>query len=160
MLFPNTSIQDLTSEKIYGFFECKPVYLALLRYYAALFDKPRMQGFFKVGDADYRNGLLWWVMNEAWKEYGTLNPDLPYRWLAITKRSLYWDHIPSNFYPVALAILEKFDLERYQAAYHLPADEYEAMRRDLPEVLDGLRNYPSEKLASPMDENNWGHTDQ
>lgn len=160
MLFPNTTLEALTSDKVYEFTECKSVYLALLNYYAALYDKPRMLDRWNSGDADYRNGCLWWVMNEAWQEYWTLKPDLPYRWLAISKRALYWDHIPVNFYPVALAILEKFDLERYQAAYRLPTEEYEAMKRDLPEVLEVLRQYPLEKLAPPMDEDNWGFTDQ
>lgn len=56
------------------------------------------------------------------------------------------------------AILEKFDLARYQAAYKLPPEEYEAMKRDLPEVLESLRNYLADKLAPPMDKDNWGFT--
>jgi len=160
MLFPNTTLEELTSEKVYEFSECKPVYLALLKYYSDLYDYPFMAEKIKNNDADYRNGRLWWVMNEGWKSYGTVRPTMPMHWLAISKRALYWDHIPVNFYPVALAILEKFDLERYQASYRLPTEEYEAMKRDLPEVLEGLRQYPLEKLAPPMDEDNWGFTDQ
>ncbi|WP_144372137.1 hypothetical protein [Vogesella urethralis] len=160
MLFRNATIEELTSEKVYEFAECKPVYLALLDYYHRLLDSPSAKEDWDQSDDHGRNYELWWVMNEAWQEYGTLKPDLPYRWLAISKRVLYWDHIPVNFYPVALAILEKFDLERYQAAYRLPTEEYEAMKRDLPEVLEGLRQYPLEKLAPPMDEDNWGFTDQ
>lgn len=160
MLFPNTTIEELTSDKVYEFAECKPVYLALLKYYSDLYDYPYQEENWDEGDADYRNGRLWWVMNEGWKSFGTLNPILPMAWLSISKRALYWDHIPVNFYLVALAILEKFDLERYQAAYRLPTEEYEAMKRDLPEVLEGLRQYPLEKLAPPMDEDNWGFTDQ
>ena len=74
-------------------------------------------------------------------------------------KSLGVDHVPINFHPWALAILEHFDLERYHAAYHLPRDEYEAIARDLPVVLEGLRNYPVEKLAAPIDEDNWGYID-
>ena len=160
MLFPNTSLEELTSDKVYEFAECKPVYLALLKYYSDLYDYPYQQENWDEGDADYRNGRLWWVMNEGWKSFGTLNPILPMAWLSISKRVLYWDHIPVNFYPVALAILENFDLERYQKAYQLPQEEYEAMKRDLPVVLEGLRNYPADKLAPPMDEDNWGYNDQ
>ena len=160
MLFPNTSLEELTSDKVYEFSDCKPVYLALLKYYSDLYDYPFMAEKIKNNDADYRNGRIWWVMNEGWKSFGTLNPILPMAWLSISKRALYWDHIPVNFYPVALAILEKFDLERYQKAYQLPQEEYEAMKRDLPVVLEGLRNYPADKLAPPMDEDNWGYNDQ
>ena len=42
-----------------------------------------------------------------------------------------------------------------QAAYHMPAEEYEAVARDLPVVLQGLRDYPKERFAPPIDETNW-----
>ena len=99
-------------------------------------------------------------MNESWKSYGTVRPNAPIHWLAISKRALQLDHVPSNFYPWALAILEKFDLPRYQAAYHLPPEEYEAIARDLPLVLEGLRSYPPENLAPPIEEDDWGYNDQ
>ncbi len=67
--------------------------------------------------------------------------------------------MPINFHPWALAILKRFDLERYHAAYHLPRDEYEAIASDLPVVLEGLRNYPVAKLTAPIDEDNWGYID-
>ena len=159
-MFPNTTLNELTSDKVYEFPECKPVYLALLKYYSDLYDYSFMQENWNEGDADYRNGRLWWVMNEGWKSFGTLQAILPMAWLSISKRALYWDHMPSNFHPWALAIVGSFDLARYQAAYHLPMDEYEAMQRDLPVVLEGLRNYPADKFAPPMDEDNWGYTDQ
>jgi len=60
----------------------------------------------------------------------------------------------------ALAILEKFDLPRYQAAYKLPLEEYQAIARDLPVVLQGLRDYLHDRLAPPIDETNWGYSDQ
>ena len=160
MLFPNTTLEELTSDKVYEFAECKSVYLALLDYYHRLLDSPSAKEDWDQSDDHGRNYELWWVMNEGWKSFGTLNPILPMAWLSISKRVLYWEHIPVNFYPVALAILENFDLERYQKAYQLPQEEYEAMKRDLPVVLEGLRNYPADKLAPPMDEDNWGYNDQ
>ena len=140
-MFPNTTIEELTSDGLYQFEQTKPVYLALMEYYAALFDYAKAQERWKDADPEMRTGILWWVMNEGWKSYGTLNPDVPVRWLAISKRALQLDHMPSNFHPWALAILERFDLPRYQAAYHQPPEEYEAIAHDLPIVLQGLRNY-------------------
>lgn len=99
-------------------------------------------------------------MNEGWKSYCTMRPNMPLHWLGISKRALHWDHVPSNLHPWALAILESFDLQRYQAAYNMPAEEYEAVARDLPVVLQGLRDYPKERFAPPIDETDWGFTDQ
>ncbi|MBB5020414.1 hypothetical protein HNQ59_003733 [Chitinivorax tropicus] len=158
-MFPNASIEELTSEEVYAYVDCKSVYLALLQYYSDLYDYPRAKAVLAEADADMLNDHLWWIMNEAWKEYGTLNPAVPYRWLAIAKHALHWNHMPSNFHRWAMAILEKFDLERYQAAYHLPEAEYAAMKQDLPIVLEGLRQFPPEKFAPPLDEENWGLTD-
>lgn len=159
-MFPNTTIDELTSDKVYAFGQTKPMYLALLEYYANLFDYPNAQARWSRADPEMRSGKLWWVMNEGWKSYGTLNPDVPICWLSISKRALQLDHMPSNFHPWALAILERFDLARYQAAYHLPPEEYEAIARDLPVVLQGLREYPPEKFGPPIDETNWGFNDQ
>jgi hypothetical protein len=159
-MFPNTSLDELTSDKVYEFKKADFLYLTVLKYYSQLYDYPLQENWWKDYSQEKRSGRIWWTMNEAWAEYGTLNPNIPYRWLSIAKRALYWDHLPSNFHPWALAILEKFDLPRYQAAYQFPAEEYEAMARDLPDVLQGLRNYPLDKLAPPIDENNWGFTDQ
>jgi len=160
IMFPNTTIEELTSDEVYQFGQTKPVYLALLEYYAALFDKAYAREDWARVSHEGRNHKFWWVMNESWKSYGTTNPDVPVRWLAIAKRALQLDHMPSNFHPWALAILEKFDLPRYQAAYHLPPEEYQAVARDLPVVLQGLRDYPPERFAPPIDENNWGYNDQ
>ena len=159
-MFPNASIEALTSDKVYEFGSTKPVYLALLKYFSDLHDYPRAERVWRESTPDERSDSMWWVMNEGWGQYGTVNPDIPVRWLAISQRALYWDHVPSNFHPWALAILEKFDLPRYQAAYKLPPEEYEAIARDLPVVLQGLRDYPRDKLAPPIDETNWGYTDQ
>lgn len=159
-MFPNTTIEELTSDRVYQFGSTTPVYLALMDYYAKLFDYPHFQERWKCSDLDMRTGKLWWVINEGWKSYGTIRPNTPIHWLAISKRALQLDHMPSNFHPWALAILEKFDLLRYQAAYHLPPEEYDAIARDLPVVLQGLRDYPLERLAPPIDESNWGYCDQ
>lgn len=72
---------------------------------------------------------------------------MPIWWLAWSKSMLKWDYIPSNFQPWALAVLEWFDLERYHQAYHLSQEEYDAIKHDLPLVIDGLKRYPAEKLA-------------
>lgn len=159
-MFPNTTIEELTSDAVYQFESARPVYNDLLVYYHELYDYPFQERRWAEADPETRTGRLWWVMNEGWKGYGTLNPHVPICWLAISKRALQWDHVPSNFLPWALAILEKFDLPRYQAAYHLPPFEYEMVARDLLDVLEGLRNYPREKLAPPIDETNWGFSDQ
>jgi hypothetical protein len=159
-MFPNASIEELCSDKIYQFDTTTPVYLALMAYYAEIFDYPKAQERWKRADPELRSSKLWWVMNESWKSYGTVRPNTPIHWLAISKRALQLDHVPCNFHPWALAILEKFDLPRYQAAYHLPPEEYEAIARDLPQVLEGLHHYPPEKLAPPIDEDNWGYNDQ
>lgn len=159
-MFPNTTIDELTSDQVYEFGQTKSVYLALLEYYANLFDYPNAQARWNRADPEMRSGKLWWVMNEAWEEFGKVNPNLPLAWLGTAKRALQLDHMPSNFHPWALAILERFDLARYQAAYHLPPEEYEAIARDLPVVLQGLREYPPEKLGPPIDETNWGFNDQ
>lgn len=159
-MFPNTSIEELTSDQVYQFDSTTPVYLALMAYYADLFDYPQEQARWQKYSPEVKTESLWWVMNESWKSYGTVNPDVPLRWLAISKRALQLDHVPSNFHPWALAILENFDLPRYQAAYHLPPEEYEAIAQDLPQVLEGLHHYPPEKLAPPIDEENWGYNDQ
>jgi len=159
-MFPNVKLQDLCSDEVYQFAEREPLYLELLKYFSDLYDyRQAVERWSRFGPIQ-RTGNLWWVMNEGWLYYGTINPDLPIRWLAISKRALQWDHVPSNFHPWALAILESFDLQRYQAAYHMPAEEYEAVARDLPVVLQGLRDYPKERFAPPIDETNWGFTDQ
>ena len=159
-MFPNTTIDELTSDKIYQFEQTQPIYLALMDYYSALFDKEYARQDWARFSMNGRNDKLWWVINEAWEEFGKVNPNLPVAWLGTAKRALQLDHMPSNFHPWALAILEKLDLSRYQAAYHLPPEEYNAIARDLPIVLQGLRDYPPEKFAPPIDETNWGFTDQ
>jgi hypothetical protein len=159
-MFPNTTIAELTSDAIYQFESREPVYLQLLTYYERLFDYPKEVARWSTASANNKNENFWWVVNEAWAEYGTPNPDVPIRWLAIAKRALHWNHMPSNFHPWALAILEAFDLPRYQAAYGMQSDEYEAVASDLPIVLEGLRNWPRDQLAPPIDETNWGYSDQ
>ena len=159
-MFPNTTVEELTSNAIYQFESTAPVYNDLMVYYHRLFDADRAKEGWKQRSLEGRSEKIWWVMNEGWRSYGTPNPDLPLRWLAISKRVLEQDHVPSNFLPWALSILEKFDLPRYQAAYRLPPFEYEMVARDLPKVLEGLRNYPRNKLAPPIDETNWGFSDQ
>lgn len=159
-MFPNVNLVDLCSDAVYQFAERKPLYLELLKYFSDLFDYRQALERWRRFDELDKNENLWWVMNEGWVYYGTLNPDLPIRWLAISKRALQWDHVPSNFHPWALAILESFDLPRYQAAYHMPAEEYETVARDLPVVLQGLHDYPKERFAPPVDETSWGFTDQ
>ena len=111
-MFPNTTIEELTSDKVYEFGSTKSFYLALMDYYAELFDYAKAQERWKRADPETRSEKLWWVMNEGWKSYGTLNPDVPVCWLSICKRALQLDHMPSNLHPWALAILEKFDLPR------------------------------------------------
>ncbi|MDW5415702.1 hypothetical protein R6242_03850 [Iodobacter sp. CM08] len=157
-MFPCSSILELTSDEIYSFSSCDPDYLELLKYYSSLFDYSAMNQLVYEGVFSYEY-LFWWGINEEWEAYGRINPAIPMRWLAISKRALQWDYMPSNFHPWALAILESFDLPRYQAAYHLPLDEFTAIEQDLPVVLKGVRNYPKEKLAAPMDEDNWGLVD-
>jgi hypothetical protein len=159
-MFPHTQLTDLCSDAVYQFAERKPLYLELLKYFSDLFDYKQALEQWKQFDQLDKNENLWWVMNEGWKTYGTVNTDVPIAWLAMAKRAVQWNHIPSNFHPWALAILEHFDLERYQAAYHMPAEEYEAVARDLPVVLQGLRDYPKDRFAPPIDETNWGLTDQ
>lgn len=159
-MFPNTTIEELTSDQVYEFDATTPVYLALMDYYATLFDKEYARQDWARFSMATRSENIWWVINEGWKSYGTVRPNTPIHWLAISKRALQLDHMPSNFHPWALAILEKFDLPRYQAAYHLPPEEYNAIAHDLPIVLQGLRAYPPEKFTPPIDETNWGFTDQ
>lgn len=159
-MFPHTQLTDLCSDAVYQFAERKPLYLELLEYYSRVFDSKWRQKERASYSPDHITGLFWWVMNEGWKSYGTMRPNMPLHWLGIAKRALQWNHVPSNFHPWALAILEHFDLQRYQAAYHMPAEEYEAVARDLPVVLQGLRDYPKDRFAPPIDETNWGLTDQ
>jgi hypothetical protein len=159
IMFPNTTIEELTSNKVYQFAQTKSVYLALLEYYAALFDEPWAKENWASADPELRSGKLWWVINEAWEEFCKVNPNLPLAWLATAKRALQLDHMPSNFHPWALAILEKFDLPHYQAGYRLPPEEYQAIAHDLPLALQGLRSYPPEKFAPPIEEDNWGYSD-
>lgn len=159
-MFPNANLEDLCSDAVYQFAERKPLYLELLKYFSNLFDQTYVRETWKYSPPPDRGDDLWWVMNEGWTSYSTVNPYVPLCWLATTKRALQWDHMPSNFHPWALAILESFDLPRYQAAYHMAEDEYEAVARDLPMVLQGLRDYPKEKFAPPIDETNWGYRDQ
>jgi hypothetical protein len=159
-VFPSTTIVALTSDAIYSFAWREPMYLRLLKYFADLYDYPQSIARWEEASPQLRNERFWWVMNEGWKGYGTVNPNLPLAWLSIAKRALQWNHLPCNFYPWALAILEAFDLPRYQAAYNMPPDEYEAVARDLPVVLKSLREYPQDQLAPPIDEANWGLSDQ
>lgn len=159
-MFPNINLEELNSNAIYEFSSRTPLYLQLLKYFEDLFDYPKaIEQWKEFGPMD-KNENLWWVMNEGWASYGTVNPDLPIRWLAISKRALHWNHVPGNFHSWALAILESFDLERYNAAYHLPAEELKAVAQDLPVVLSGLRGYPRENFAPPIDETKWGLSDQ
>lgn len=60
---------------------------------------------------------------------------MPIFWLVWSKSMLQWDYLPSDFSLWALAILEWFDLDRYNAAYHLPEGEYNAIKHDLFSVL-------------------------
>lgn len=159
-MFPNVKLEDLCSDAVYQFAERKPLYLELLKYFSDLYDyRQAVERWSRFGPIQ-RTGNLWWVMNEGWKSYCTMRPNMPLHWLGISKRALHWDHVPSNLHPWALAILESFDLQRYQAAYNMPAEEYEAVARDLPVVLQGLRDYPKERFAPPIDETDWGFTDQ
>ena len=59
MLFPNMTLEELTSDRVYEFSECKPVYLALLKYYSDLYDYPFMAEKITNNDAGYRNDCLW-----------------------------------------------------------------------------------------------------
>lgn len=159
-MFPNTTVEELMSDKVYEFGETNPIYLAWQKYYSKYFDYPIAQDRWSRWDPGTRSHELWWHMNEDWEGYGTVNSSIPIQWLAFTKRCLEMDHMPSNLNPWAIGILGRFNLARYQAAYHLPSEEYEAIARDLPEVLKALREYPREKLAPPIDESNWGYCDQ
>lgn len=82
--------------------------------------------------------------------FTTRNAVLPLAWLSYTKYVLGMDYVPSDFQSLALKILEWFDLERYQAAYHLPQEEYDAIKHDLPLVINQLKNYPVDKFAPPI----------
>jgi hypothetical protein len=159
-MFPNISLEALVSDEIYGFTSRESVYLRLLQYYEDLFDYPKEQARWASGSLKYKNDNFWWVMNEAWKAFSKPNANLPLQWLSHARQALHWNHMPSNFHPWALTILSRFDLPRYQAAYQMPLDEYEAVARDLPLVLAGLREYPLDRLAPPIDETNWGYSDQ
>ena len=158
-MFPASSLNDLLGEGVYGFSEREAVYLAAVKFCDDIFDSEWRLAERDSYTPEQVSHIFWWVMNEAWDVYCQVNANLPIAWLSITKKALEWDHVPINFHPWALAILEHFDLERYHAAYHLPRDEYEAIAHDLPVVLEGLRNYPAEKLAAPIDEDNWGYMD-
>lgn len=158
-MFPGVKVESLLKGDVYLFPERDDIYLKFLKYFIDLYDYPRAITVWNQSTDEERSGRLWRIVNEAWESYSKINENLPVIWLATAKKALEWDHMPVNFHPWALAILEHFDLERYHAAYHLPRDEYEAIAHDLPIVLEGLRNYPTEKLAAPIDEDNWGYID-
>ena len=158
-MFPEVRLSDVLVDQIYGFSGRKPLYIEFLRYFIDLYDYPRAIAVWSQSTDEERSGRLWRIVNEAWESYSKINENLPVIWLATAKKALEWDHVPINFHPWALAILEHFDLDCYHAAYHLPRDEYEAIARDLPIVLEGLRNYPTERLTAPIDEDNWGCID-
>lgn len=158
-MFPGIEVESLLKDDVYLFPARDDIYLRFLKYFVELFDYPRARAVWDQSNAEERSDRLWWVINETWELYCKANENLPVIWLATAKKALEWDHVPINFHPWVLAILEHFDLERYHAAYHLPRDEYEAIARDLPVVLEGLRNYPAEKLTAPIDEDNWGYID-
>lgn len=75
---------------------------------------------------------------------------MPIFWLIWSKSMLQWDYLPSDFSKGALAILEWFDLDRYNATYHLPEEEFTAIKNDLPLVISQLKNYPKERFAPPI----------
>ncbi|MEB3754163.1 hypothetical protein [Acinetobacter sp. MD2(2019)] len=77
---------------------------------------------------------------------------LPIAWLVWSKFLLAHDYLPSDFQPLAMQVLEWFDLDRYNAAYNLPEEEYEVIKHDLPLVIDQLKNYPTDKFAPPVGE--------
>ncbi|MDT4870469.1 hypothetical protein FQZ97_1055490 [compost metagenome] len=60
-----------------------------------------------------------------------------------------------NFQPWALGIPGKFDLARYKATYHLPPEGYEAIARDLPIVLQGLRDVLIQNNATVVQSPEW-----
>ena len=158
-MFPMSCLDDLLGDEIYLFPQRKVVYFDLLVFYKRLFDSDWRLAERASYTPERISDIFWWGMNESWEFYCKVNVNLPVAWLGVAKKALEWDHVPVNFHPWALAVLEHFDLERYHAAYHLPRDEYEAIAHDLPIVLEGLCNYPMEKLAAPIDEDNWGYID-
>lgn len=159
-MFPGMTVEELMSDRVYEYENTKPIYQAWQKYYSTYFDADWARDRWIRSTLEQRSAKLWWHMNEDWEGYGTVNSSIPIQWLALAKRCLQMDHVPSNLHPWAIGILGRFNLARYQAAYHLPSEEYEAIARDLPEVLKALREYPREKLAPPIDEGNWGYCDQ
>lgn len=151
-----SKIEWLCSRAVYCFESCSINYLGLLGEDERIYDADFMVENWKKGTPDYRMSLFFGRVNNTWSRLGTVNPYLPCYWLDLGKRALKWDFVPEDFHQWAVPILSSFDLERYRSAYQVPDAEYEAMARDLPVVLEGLKNYPKEKLAPPVDEEIWG----
>lgn len=93
------------------------------------------------------NEFLQYFKSSAFNEISSI---LPLVWLSYSKRLLSSDYIPSDFCVWALAILEWFDLDRYNVTYHLPEEEFTAIKNDLPLVISQLKNYPKERFAPPI----------
>lgn len=158
-MFPTATLSELLSGDIYRFSKVQPVYFMLAEFYEHFFRMAPVAKELERGDDERRSLMVWAVINEAWWVYGSVNPELPIRWLALSKKLLALRLMPRNVHTYCVAIVENLDLRRYQGHFRLPDEEFRAIEADLPVVRKELEMYPSDKFLPPITEMDWEEWD-
>ena len=159
-MFRTVTLNGLTSGDIYRFSNVSPVYFMLAEFYDHFFQMAPVAQELERGGDERRSLMVWAAMNEAWWVYGSVNPELPIRWLALAKKLLALQLMPSNVHDYCTAIVPSLDVDRYQKHFGLPDEEFRAIKADLPGVLQGLQTYPAQALLPPIPENDWEEWDE
>lgn len=159
-MFPTATLNELTNGDIYRFSSVRPVYFMLAEFYEHFFQMAPVAQELERGGDERRSLMVWAAMNEAWWVYGSVSPELPIRWLALAKKLLALQLMPSNVHVYCTAIVQSLDVDRYQKHFGLPDEELRAIKADLPEVLQGLKTYPAHALLPPIPENDWEEWDE
>ncbi|RYG58895.1 MAG: hypothetical protein EON60_12020 [Alphaproteobacteria bacterium] len=159
MMFSDASIEALSGNAIYEFPASVPVYRAMREYLTGFFESSTIRRIVKDGSEVEKSDLIWCILNEGWWLFGRVNPEVPVRWLALTKKMLELQIVPSNVFDYCEAIVGSFDLQRYQGCYRLPSDEFLTLSEDLPVVKQKLIDFPREELLPPIPESDWENQD-
>lgn len=158
-MFPDATLESLCSIETYCFPSVEPFYLELTGFLNDYFRVPGVEITLAGPDAHGKSLLVWSVINEAWWLYGRVNPEVPVRWLALSKKLVQLNAIPENILPYCKEIIDSFDLQLYQDRYCLPLNEFEALRRDLPVVQIMLKEFSRPDLLPRIPEFQWEEHD-
>ncbi|WP_423597368.1 hypothetical protein [Roseateles sp. MS654] len=159
-MFTAATLSDLINGDVYRFSRAPSVYFMLAEFYDHYFRMAPVAEELERGSDERKSLMVWAAINEAWWVYGSVNPELPIRWLALAKKLLALQLMPSNVHVYCTAIVQSLDVDRYQKHFGLPDEELRAIKADLPEVLQGLKTYPAHALLPPIPEKDWEEWDE